>query len=81
MLNMNLYQFIKNNEFKGFSIALTKRFAVQIVEALCFLEKFKIVHCDLKPENILLKKANKSGIKLIDFGSSCFEDERYYTYI
>jgi dual specificity tyrosine-phosphorylation-regulated kinase 2/3/4 len=39
------------------------------------------VHCDLKPENILLKKANKSGIKLIDFGSSCFENERYYTYI
>jgi len=26
----------------------------------------------LKPENILLKNANKSGIKIIDFGSSCF---------
>ena len=32
-------------------------------------------------ENILLKSPNKSTIKLIDFGSSCFEDERVYTYI
>lgn len=36
---------------------------------------------DLKPENILLKQSNRSGIKVIDFGSSCFEEERVYTYI
>jgi serine/threonine protein kinase len=35
----------------------------------------------LKPENVLLKNPTKSGIKVIDFGSSCFEDERVYTYI
>ena len=35
----------------------------------------------MKPENILLKYPNKSQVKLIDFGSSCFEKERYYTYI
>jgi len=40
-----------------------------------------IIHCDLKPENILLKSPDKSGIKVIDFGSSCFQDERVYTYI
>jgi dual specificity tyrosine-phosphorylation-regulated kinase 2/3/4 len=39
------------------------------------------VHCDLKPENILLRKINKSGIKIIDFGSGCFEDQKIYTYI
>ena len=43
--------------------------------------KYSIVHCDLKPENVLLVKPNKSNVKLIDFGSSCFEQERYYTYI
>lgn len=48
---------------------------------MLFLEKAKIIHCDLKPENILLKSSNKSGIKLVDFGSSCFETERIYTYI
>jgi dual specificity tyrosine-phosphorylation-regulated kinase 2/3/4 len=45
------------------------------------MHKFEIVHCDLKPENVLLRRPNKSQIKLIDFGSSCFEQERYYTYI
>lgn len=42
---------------------------------------FQIIHCDLKPENIMLKESNKSGIKIIDFGSSTFFDERMYTYI
>lgn len=28
MLSINLYQFIKNNDFQGFSIALTKRFSL-----------------------------------------------------
>lgn len=46
-----------------------------------FLRENNIVHCDLKPENILLRKINKSGIKIIDFGSGCFEDQKIYTYI
>lgn len=29
----------------------------------------------------MLKENNKSGIKMIDFGSSTFKDERMYTYI
>ena len=40
-----------------------------------------IVHCDLKPENILLVNRSKPNLKLIDFGSSCFEKEKIYTYI
>lgn len=35
----------------------------------------------MKPENILLKQPNKSGIKIIDYGSSCFQNQRIYTYI
>lgn len=45
------------------------------------MKKLQIIHCDLKPENILLKTESKSGIKIIDFGSSCFDNERVYTYI
>jgi dual specificity tyrosine-phosphorylation-regulated kinase 2/3/4 len=45
------------------------------------MHQFSIVHCDLKPENVLFVKPNKSQIKLIDFGSSCFEVERFFTYI
>ena len=29
----------------------------------------------------MLKEYNKSGIKIIDFGSSCFDNETIYTYI
>ena len=36
---------------------------------------------DLKPENVLLKNPGRSGIKVIDFGSSCFESQRVYSYI
>lgn len=35
----------------------------------------------MKPENILLKNLHKSGIKIIDFGSSCFLESRCYTYL
>lgn len=40
-----------------------------------------MIHCDLKPENIILKSKYKSGIKIIDFGSSWFIDSKVYTYI
>eukprot|EP01132_Coremiostelium_polycephalum_P010942 gene10942-13401_t len=81
LLSMNLYEFIKGNNFQGFTIQLIRRFAAQILTALNFLSKRNIIHADLKPENILLKQPTKSGIKLIDFGSSCFENEQIYTYI
>ena len=45
------------------------------------MDDHNIIHCDLKPENILLRKKNKSGFKIIDFGSSCFGDNKVYTYI
>jgi len=80
-MSINLYEFIKVNNFKGFSLGLIRRFAIQLLHSLKFLQKEKIIHCDIKPENVLLKAQNKSSIKLIDFGSSCFEDERVYTYI
>eukprot|EP00128_Syssomonas_multiformis_P009981 Colp12_sorted_trinity150504_noHs@31486 len=81
LMNMNLYEFIKSNNFQGFSLGLIRRFAVQMLQCLKLLHKNKIIHCDLKPENVLLKHPSKSTIKVIDFGSSCFEHERVYTYI
>ncbi|RCI03331.1 hypothetical protein CU098_008345 [Rhizopus stolonifer] len=77
-LSINLYEFIKINEFRGFSMGLLRRFTVQLLNSLVLLQKHKLIHCDLKPENILLKHPRKSTIKVIDFGSSCLE---IYTYI
>ena len=58
-----------------------KRFAIQLLEALRMIKRHKIIHCDLKPENILIDDKSNNSLKLIDFGSSCFEHERIYTYI
>ncbi|KAG0090087.1 hypothetical protein BGZ93_009502 [Podila epicladia] len=81
LLSMNLYEFIKSNSFQGFSLGLIKRFCTQLLQSLELLSKHSVVHCDLKPENVLLKHPTKSSIKVIDFGSSCLENEKVYTYI
>jgi len=81
LLSMNLYEFIKNTDFRGVSMGLIRRFAIQLLHSLKFIKEQEIIHWDLKPENILLKTPTKSGIKIIDFGSSWFMDEIVYTYI
>src|SRR5436305_1623126 len=81
LLGMNLYEFIKSNDFRGFSPKLIRRFTKQILSSLILLKSHRVIHCDLKPENILLAHPMHSEIKVIDFGSSCFENEKVYTYI
>ena len=81
LLSINLYDFLKAGDFKGLSLSLIRRIGIQILYALNYIKQEMIIHCDLKPENIILKDRNKSGIKVIDFGSSCFIDKRVYTYI
>jgi dual specificity tyrosine-phosphorylation-regulated kinase 2/3/4 len=81
LLDMNLYEFIKSNGFRGFSLKLIRRFTKQLLSSLLLLKQHKVIHCDLKPENVLLAHPIHSEIKVIDFGSSCFENEKVYTYI
>ena len=54
---MNLYELLKNTNFRGVSLSLIRKFARQILKALAYLAQphIDIIHCDLKPENILLK--------------------------
>jgi dual specificity tyrosine-phosphorylation-regulated kinase 2/3/4 len=78
---MNLYEFIKSHDFRGFSLKLIRRFTKQLLGSLVLLKGHKVIHCDLKPENILLAHPARSEIKVIDFGSSCLENEQVYTYI
>jgi len=72
---------IKKNKFQGFSLQLVRKFAHSLLQCLDTLYRNKIIHCDMKPENVLLKQQGRSGIKVIDFGSSCYEHLRVYTYI
>ncbi|KAF4669101.1 hypothetical protein FOZ61_004937 [Perkinsus olseni] len=47
-----------------------RTYAEQLVNALVYLKKSRILHCNLKPENILLMEAGSNFIRVIGFGSS-----------
>ena len=83
LLSLNFYELLKNTKFSGVSLNLIRNFAKQILKALAFLARpdVDVIHCDLKPENILLRHPKRSGVKVIDFGSSCRPNERMYSYI
>ncbi|KAI8905981.1 kinase-like domain-containing protein [Gorgonomyces haynaldii] len=87
LLGINLYEWLKAGNFRGVHLGVVQRLSYQMLQCLQLLERLSIIHCDLKPENILLippdfdplKKTY--DIKVIDFGSSCYESERLYTYV
>ncbi|KAI9753201.1 MAG: dual specificity protein kinase yak1 [Lichina confinis] len=81
LLSVNLYELIKQNQFRGLSTTLVRVFAQQLLSGLSLLNKARLIHCDLKPENILLKNLESPIIKIIDFGSACDERQTVYTYI
>ncbi|KAI9005691.1 kinase-like domain-containing protein, partial [Hyaloraphidium curvatum] len=78
LLGLNLYEWLKAGGFKGVGIHVIRRFSEQILQCLDMLGRKRIVHCDLKPERV---GNSWYAIKVIDFGSSCFEDEKVYTYV
>ena len=81
LLGMSLYQYMKMNNYSGFSLEIIKKIAKQLLSTLSILENHNIIHCDLKPENILFQSSTALDIKLIDFGSSTFTTKRIYNYI
>jgi len=81
LMSINLYELIKKNKYRGFSPRLVKNFAHSITVALSTLSRHRIIHSDLKPENILLRQPGKSGLKVIDFGSSCYTGDRLLPYV
>ena len=82
LLSYNLYDLLRNTNFRGVSLNLTRKFAQQLCTALLFLAtpELNIIHCDLKPENILLCNPKRSAIKIVDFGSSCQLGQRVRIY-
>jgi dual-specificity kinase len=54
-LGKSLYDFIKLNKYKGYSLTHIQSIARQSLKALAFLHDLGLTHTDLKPENILLK--------------------------
>ncbi|CAN0021948.1 unnamed protein product, partial [Hapterophycus canaliculatus] len=116
LLSINLYELLKQNQFRGLPLPLIRHFIKQILEALQALEQANVIHCDLKPENVLLMNKTPDGeeaarggrggggrggsggvgggggaafgssgaanrLKVIDFGSACYEGQTMYSYI
>lgn len=81
LLSVNLYDLIKSRQFKGLVSSIARRITTQLLIALKHSHNLGIIHSDLKPENIAFKSENKSGIKLIDFGSTCRIDCSVNNYI
>lgn len=80
LLDMNLYQHLKVNNFAPISFADIKIFTQQLLEGMRYYHSLKIIHCDLKPENLMISPEKKK-ITIIDFGSACFHHRRIFTYI
>jgi dual specificity tyrosine-phosphorylation-regulated kinase 1 len=82
LLSHSLYDVLRATRFRGVSLGLTRKFSRQILSALSYLRSHGVVHCDLKPENVLLCSTDRSAVKLIDFGSSCWAGETSdFTYV
>ena len=83
LLSYNLYQLIKCTKYNGVSLDLVRKFGYQLLQVLqqLYIHDPPIIHCDIKPENILLKNQNRSGIRVIDFGSACYQTRRIFKYI
>lgn len=81
LLSSDLYQFLKQSQFRGLPIGVLRRITIQLLMGLKHIHHKGLIHCDLKPENILFKVSQKSGVKIIDFGSACPINEKQFTYI
>ena len=81
LLHTDLFEHLKENGFIGFECSKIRNYAIQILDALIFLERHQIIHCDLKPENILLRDEECERLKLVDYGSGCFRNDQVYTYV
>lgn len=51
----------------------------QVLSAIAYCHSQKLAHCDLKPENMVLQSQGSDIIKIIDFGSSAYTDNKRLT--
>ena len=81
LLYFSLYDLLAKSNFIGLSLNLSRLLISQIIESLVLTKQAGLIHWDLKPENILLWSSKSTNLKVIDFGSACFDGHTVYTYI
>jgi serine/threonine protein kinase len=66
-LGKSLYQYLEENDYRGFHLKSLQSIAQQVLVCLRDLaEKRRLVHTDLKPENILLSNDRSWEIDQIE---------------
>jgi len=79
-LSLSLYDFLKKNAYRGFTIDHIQSFARQILISIGFMHSIGLTHTDLKPENILLVTSDKETIKISSkHTDSILKDDRAST--
>uniref|UniRef100_A0A0C9QTD5 dual-specificity kinase n=1 Tax=Wollemia nobilis TaxID=56998 RepID=A0A0C9QTD5_9CONI len=92
-LGLSLYDFLRKNSYCPFPIDLVREIGRQLLESVAYMHSLQLIHTDLKPENVLfvslehvkwslqnregLKLPKTSAVKLIDFGSTTFENQNH----
>lgn len=64
-LGSNLYEILKQRQFRGLPLATVRHLLKQALEGLQELGKRSIIHCDLKPENILVVTSDENVREVI----------------
>ena len=81
LLALSLFDQLRLTQFRGFPVDSIKSVTKGVAEGLAELKENRVIHCDLKPENVLFAASDQLQVRLIDFGSACFESSQIYTYI
>ncbi|XP_057857232.1 serine/threonine-protein kinase AFC1 isoform X3 [Cryptomeria japonica] len=92
-LGPSLYDFLRKNNYCPFPIDLVREIGRQLLESVAYMHELHLIHTDLKPENVLfvsseyvklplqdkegMRLPKSSAIKLIDFGSTTFENQNH----
>ncbi|KAL5729294.1 dual-specificity kinase [Ranunculus cassubicifolius] len=53
-LGPSLYEFLRSNNYRPFSLGLVREFGRQLLESVAYMHDLDLIHTDLKPENILV---------------------------
>ena len=79
LIDFNLYEYLRETKLTGIPMKEIRHIACSLLISIQFLHQHNIIHGDLKPENVMLTK--DGSIRLIDLGSSCFQQEILSVYI
>ncbi|EFJ20930.1 hypothetical protein SELMODRAFT_176785 [Selaginella moellendorffii] len=67
-LGPSLYDFLKKNSYRPFSIEHVRDIGWQLLNSVAYLHELSLIHTDLKPENILL--VSSAYVKTLDYKSA-----------